>query len=234
MRDPVSFLQAGQILASFDAPRLNASPEDIERIEREREDISRKSRALDRRRAAVERIPLPAEDIERLIADTVDVTPAMRAVKRWLDVSPTAWLVLSGGTGTGKTVAAAYAAAELGGVYVTAKQLRPLVIKAMWSNEKHPAPPLAHAMMTSKLLIIDDLGTEDDDAEKFGSALFEVLNRRLALRTIITTNLSPSDLLDPKRYGERVVDRIRHLTTTSDGKSAALELGGKSLRRGAA
>lgn len=66
----------------------------------------------------------------------------------------------------------------------------------------------------SKVLVIDDLGEEPKETMVYGTPSFpmrEVLEARydsLQL-TIVTTNLTPDDLLD--HYGWRVVDRFREV-----------------------
>jgi DNA replication protein DnaC len=217
--------QAKAALEALDAPAGLIDPE----LEAEREQRARARHRREFRAAAVERMPVTEEDARRIIEDKLDDRHALRVVKRWLEAAPCPWLVLSGGTGTGKTVAAAYAAAELGGMYVSAPELRPLFTRSAW--DRGADRDRAEALMTTRLLVIDDLGTEVDEPEKFASELFKVLNARQRLRTIVTTNLSPERLLDPKRYTDRVVDRLEHMTTTSAGVSAIFALGGKSLRR---
>ena len=64
--------------------------------------------------------------------------------------------------------------------------------------------------MHAPVLVVDDLGSEYNDAKGFFSALLdEVIDCRYGakLPTVITTNLDSSGF--SARYGARVVDRIR-------------------------
>lgn len=194
---------------------------------RRRRDAEQRRRDI--REAALARIPIPAEDVAAIRSGTLTDTHALRVAKRWLSAAPSPWLVLSGAPGTGKTLAAAYAAGECGGVYVTATELHALLVGLKWRPNE--VAPLAHVLASCALLVIDDLGVETDSEEKFEGVFYDLLNDRQALRTIITTNLSSERLLDPARYGERVAERLRHLTTSPSGASAIVELAGGSMRR---
>lgn len=199
---------------------------DAERLERECEAKARqheRAREYERRvrEQLVEPLPITDEDRAAIVADALEDTHALRLVRRWLEARPSPWLVLLGGTGTGKTVAAAWAIAHAHGAYISATQLRALMTRAVWDGDDLPDAA------RSRLLVLDDLGAEKEtDPEKFQAALFELLNRRQSerTRTIITSNLSRSRLADRTRYGDRVVDRINHL-------AHVVELSGATLRR---
>lgn len=81
-------------------------------------------------------------------------------------------------------------------------------------------------LKNAELLVIDDLGTEQN-TEWSASKVFTIIDNRYRnkLPTIITTNLG-IDLLND-RYGERTVDRIIEMCTVIEHK-------GESLRQGKA
>jgi DNA replication protein DnaC len=170
-----------------------------------------------------------------------DDTEAMRVTKAW-HASGKTFLVLSGGVGVGKTVAAAYAVS-----------LVPPRIPVPGCEEQFPsffrsAPPglfcKAREIATlsqfdadgwdrfhgAPLLAIDDLGAEALDEKGWAlSAILGLLDRRYddEARTVITTNLGVDGVR--ARYGKdggRLFDRLKE---TADWA----ELGGASLRRSA-
>lgn len=141
------------------------------------------------------------EDAERIARDELD-TDAWRAVLAWLGTSST-FLVLSGGTGTGKTVAALGALARRGGVMVSSLD----VVRA-WRNEHDEARMLRSRILDSGFLVLDDLGVESD-RDNARTALQELVNARQgACRTIITTNLSRASF--GSAYDARTLERIEH------------------------
>lgn len=178
------------------------------------------------RAACVEHLPITDADREAIADGTLEPTLALRAVQRWLEVKPSPWLVLIGGTGTGKTVAAAYAMAAAASrfqssAYISATRLRPMLTRAVWDGDEMPREA------TAGLVVLDDLGAEKEtDPEKFRAALCELLNTRQSMRTrtIITSNLTRQRLGDPSVYGARVVDRLNHL-------AQVVELRGDTMRR---
>lgn len=212
--------RAREALEALDGPSGVVDAE----LAAKREAQAVRARRRDIREAVVERVPIPAEDARAVVEGTLDNTFAIRATRRWLDTRPTPWLVLSGGVGSGKTLAAVYAAAELGGAYITAPELVESFARAARERDEP-------AVLRASLLVLDDLGTEDEKPGAFASALFRLLSHRSRRRTVITTNLPRERVLDPARYTLRVTERLEHLTTTRDGRSLIVELGGRSLRR---
>lgn len=106
-------------------------------------------------------------------------------------------LVLAGPPGTGKTIAAAYALARVGGHWLSARNL---------ANPKFDISAAERA----DLLVLDDLGGEYSGASSFGpdraAALLEMRHEE-ERRTIITTNLKEPDLA--ARYGARLASRLK-------------------------
>ncbi len=136
-------------------------------------------------------------------------TRALTSVRGWLarhDVAPV--LVLSGGTGTGKSIAAAHALAESrAGLWRTAAQLC-RTFSASFGDQFEDQ----ELCLTCALLIADDVGCElGQHRERMGATLVELLEHRKRspryMRTIITTNLNKRDFVG--RYGtERLVSRM--------------------------
>lgn len=156
----------------------------------------------------------------RVAAANPRPSEALEAAQQWL-TSGKCWLVLLGGTGTGKTTAAAWVLGE--------------VLKQRESGEARTASRLARMsgfdegarelerLSNVSLLVVDDIGAEAQTA--WGQGLLSELldNRHQGYRkTILTSNLGAEQF--KARVGERMVDRIRE-----DGR--VVVLGGKSMRR---
>lgn len=138
-------------------------------------------------------------------------------------------VVLCGQTGTGKTHLLKCMANEIisqGKIaqVCTAFALNQkfLAIHTASENEKEH---LIQALMYPDVLFIDDLGTEPVFRNVTREYLYLLINERQVrnLRTVITTNLFPNDIMD--RYDERIFSRLVDQT-----KSIVIELGGKDLR----
>lgn len=177
---------------------------------------------------------LPEKVLEELRAGKVDKTPAIEA----LEQAPPL-VVLSGGTGTGKTTAAGWwlytwvmdpsnwsavdtwgTAPRLMGsaIFVTGARL------ARWARYDDGQ---MDKLLRASRLVIDDLGGEFMDVKgAFLSLIDEIINERYANRrpTVLTTNFKVEDFRE--RYEARIADRIREL-----GKFIAL--GNVSMRGGA-
>ena len=140
-----------------------------------------------------------------------ETTKATESVARWRKAG--GWcLVLTGPAGVGKSFAAArwlWDHAMETGRAPHAQALRrwyPAVLLARLNGFGDEIEELN----TRATLVIDDLGVEYSDKNgNFRSRMDYLLDARYAEErpTIITTNLSPTAL--SKRYGERIVDRMR-------------------------
>lgn len=155
--------------------------------------------------------PRFTDDVARGLVDGAGLadTVAHLTVREWLASSkPT--LVLSGGTGTGKTVAAMRAILEADSFQF----LRAIRIGAhyeRWSSDREDdVEPIRFGVA---LLVVDDLGQEPIDDRRVMPAIEEVLDQRQSerTRTLITTNLSADQLRS--RYSERIVSRLRQNAT---------------------
>lgn len=139
-------------------------------------------------------------------------------------------LILSGGTGTGKT----FALSALGNslinkgnfvLYLTAFDMHNAFLNYHIApiNEKSI---FLENILNADLLIIDDLGTEPI----FKNVTLEYLYLTISERTLnnlpicISTNLSPDQLLN--RYGERIFSRL-----TDKRKSRLINIDGDDIRR---
>jgi DNA replication protein DnaC len=158
-----------------------------------------------------ESVPLDAKS-EAAILDgggELEPTRALCAVRAWLarPVAPPV-LVLSGGTGTGKSVAAAWALAEnRTGIWRTAAQLCRTFAASF--GDQYEDQELC---FTAGLLVADDVGAElERERERMGATLVELLEHRKRsaryMRTIISTNLNRAAF--ERRYAsERLLSRM--------------------------
>ncbi|AKF08869.1 hypothetical protein DB32_006018 [Sandaracinus amylolyticus] len=196
----------------------------------------RSQREARRERLARSGIRLRPDDRKALMNDELYPTQALRDVKRWLAAATRTpnpgpnFLFVTGGTGLGKTVAAAWALTRQGGRFVTmetflldyARYLRDVSRDraAELERERYAAPGL---------LVLDELGTEAD-AVLARTALSWLVDARCARRrhlTIVLSNLAEADVVarfTAGIYDPRTWDRLRR-----DGAFAKLD--GESLRR---
>ena len=136
-------------------------------------------------------------------------------------------LLLSGGTGLGKTFLSACIARVVsdGGysvVYDTAASVFSRFEDAKFRRDDGGSED-ADRCMKCDLLILDDLGTEMTTAF-VQSALYQIINGRLMEKraTIISTNLAPEDI--GSRYGQAVRSRL-------EGEYEILPFFGEDIRR---
>jgi DNA replication protein DnaC len=166
-------------------------------------------------RAKLEVFGWPTRALE--IAAAADLErPALKAIRGWDHRSGGA-LVISGGIGVGKTVAAAWIAADRG--------LRCSFLRAaeFARTSRYDAEAFG-AVLGAAALCLDDLGSEwADERGSLRVSLDELIDRFYAERRvlIVTTNLGVAELT--QRYGERAVDRLREWATWA-------HVGGKSMR----
>lgn len=139
-----------------------------------------------------------------------DSTEAIRIARVWLATSAR-WLVLSGGPGTGKSVAAAWALLERGtGKWLdifeasrTGDGKRDRGDKALWVQAER-----------AQLLVVDDFGSEDNETRE---RLCRMLISRdnFGRRTILTTNAHES----LAKLDDRLQDRMRGAVRVIEGGS---------------
>lgn len=141
-------------------------------------------------------------------------TEAIDVVLAWIETRRDI-LVLEGGTGAGKSVAAAWAFAHYrhrGRAPVWASMPEVATLAEWKTDEWEPFD-------AASLIVLDDLGTERD-ANRAAMVLERVSNLA-AGRCVITTNVPVDEVLS--RYGERVQSRII-------GAAHWVTLGGRDLR----
>lgn len=157
-------------------------------------------------------------------------TAAGALVRTWLrDVEATGdpgMLILTGGAGTGKTIAAlealawALGAKERGPArYAT---MRGLVALGRWGDDAEPWD----RAMDARMLVLDELVGDLDRYR--AERLEELLCGRYdtGRPTVITTNLAPALVLNDKTFGARVASRL------GDKRACRIvECGTKDLRR---
>lgn len=214
-----------QELAQRLEQRLGSEAEWNRRLERKRKEAAAELRRC--QRAALRALDLPLDALELVEGGLGLMTTALEAVARPADV-----LVLSGGVGTGKTVAAvswlhgwvtdhrnwqdSEAGPQLQGraLFFTA----PALLRSPRFDEKWTA-----IVKRANRLVIDDLGSEYDEKGSFAALVEEIVSDRYARRrpTLITTNCD-ADVFK-RRYGARISDRIRE-------RGRFQSVGNKSMR----
>lgn len=158
----------------------------------------------------------------RAILESGEQTPAIGEIMRWAN-NQTPIVILTGGNGCGKTVAAcsylqqhcydmskrAYFAAPgdmppewkwRGAIFTKADQIATLSAYDHEDQVKH------RSLLATSLLVLDELGNEDGDGER---GIGRMLCARIdddSTRTIVTTNLNDKTILE--RYGRRLYSRL--------------------------
>lgn len=158
---------------------------------------------------------IPITDAMRaaLVGGTFANTGCMTAIEhfRSVDEPRKSWLFLAGPPGSGKSIAAAEAIACCGGVWVSAQQL-PRIFAANFGDQYEAQ----ETVRTASLLVIDDLGTEQD-SQRMAAILIELLDARKSMSrhpTIATSNLTSASFL--ARYsaaGDRLSSRLAEQAT---------------------
>lgn len=144
----------------------------------------------------------PPTLLAEVAAGTI-LTPAIVAVGTWLEAKATRVLVLQGGTGAGKSLAAAW-----GSAFVAHRTRMPpawfdaqiLASLAEWKQEAE-----WNAFDRAPLVVLDDVG-EEDKPQRMAVILERLFNVSTG-RAIITTNLSDEQAF--ALYRHRVESRLR-------------------------
>jgi hypothetical protein len=199
------------------------------------------------RQAAIDRAIPPGGVYEAAQGGIATLRPQQHpdAVRRWM-ANPVMLLLVIGGrlVGRGKTYLALAVAAEAATAGVAVRHrgrgvtTDPQVIRR-WTQIDYLAAlrpdgsKVGHGQIreeahTAGLLVLDDLGAEVD-AEATETArreLVSLIEARLAAgrRTVITTNLSPTEIRD--RFGERLTNRLVDMTV-----SMTIKVEGDDLRQ---
>ena len=194
------------------------TPEEANQAKREAESRKRRASAI-----MASGIRFRGDQVAVVADGKHRTTTAVEAVRGWrTDGDGERFLLLSGGVGTGKTMAAAVAIADYGGgCCIRAANLARRVHPTYADTLAGYDPP----SLSGFLVVLDDLGTEvDHRSGRWAEAFSEFMEQRGTFgRTIITSNLRRAEVLE--RYGDRIGDRLAD-------DLLAVELGGKSLRKG--
>lgn len=211
---------------------LALTPEQLaehERLEAERREAEEAARAKARRKAALSRLedlPIDADIAAKVVDGGIVETDAVKAVHRWIDAlaerkgKPT--LVLLGGPGTGKTIAAGVAySRQRDAEYRKMRDVANLYRAGFGEDAER-----WQRMLTRTLVIVDELTTERD-VDLGRAALHELIDERQPRRraTLLIANRTASEIRE--RYDARTIDRLRE-------GAVVVSLSGKSMRRGAA
>ena len=154
---------------------------------------------------------LDAMRYERLVE-----TDATRAIADFCGRRQKPWLVLSGPTGVGKTVAVAHLLWTLGGKLVRADELVRL-FASMFGDQYEQQQKLRDAHR----LVLDDVGGELDHTRML-PALLDLLDSRKSARTrptIVTTNLGKKDFAaryQNERLMSRMAESVHWVSLTGD------------------
>lgn len=167
------------------------------------------------------RIILPDDDREIIEKGALRDEPGLVYAKEFLAQRdwPGAkfFLIIMGTTGTGKTIASGWALTQIPGLYIEAQRL---CFLQKYQDEREKVGVEYHRHLTAGLLVVDELGTEEDE-ERARMMYREVLNKRMKGRrpTIILGNGEAEQL--KTRFDERTLDRIhaRGMVRGLDGPS---------------
>lgn len=149
----------------------------------------------------LDRARVPRRHQNAILDGEIRDTSAMRSARAYMrNMDRFPCLVLAGATGCGKSVAAAWTIGEFGGVWIYSTNL----------GKAQREPDLWHRILTSGLLVIDDVGAEyADDKGWFQGVLADVIIQRYdsMLPTVLTTNLTLARFVE--RYGARMGERVQ-------------------------
>jgi DNA replication protein DnaC len=167
----------------------------------------------ERERMTISGVPA---DIRRVLTTCYEPTESTQAVDAWI-ASGERLLLLAGTFGTGKSVAAGYAISRCPGRWMHASEIAK--VGRLDADERY------RELQSARLLVIDDIGSEYNDASGWGkSTLTALLLTRYeeGLRSILTCNLDGKAW---KQYADmRILDRLA-------GDGTVFGAVGKSRRR---
>lgn len=143
---------------------------------------------------------------EAMVTGTLEARQALTEARAWFETrAKTSCLILSGQSGCGKTVAAQALIAAHGGLWLDKND----AIKAFTGYFGEAAERVV-AAVDAPLLVIDDVGTEDDP-KRMTNILIELFDKRMSAKLspwVITTNSTHREFAD--RYqSARLRGRLR-------------------------
>lgn len=146
------------------------------------------------------------EDADAIARGTLRQTRHLAVVQGWLDRGGrSSILCLAGMPGTGKSLAAAWALAQLGGAYLSANDMVRLAAGG-WREQAR-----LEDILRARLLVLDDLGTESDQSA-MQAPLLDLVDRRQGRPwlTIITTNIAVLSEMQNRYPDQRLWSRLDH------------------------
>lgn len=198
-------------------------------------------------------LSVDARDLDAIFTGRHRMTEAIGVTDRWRRSSVPV-LVLCGGVGTGKTIAAlgaAHAAEQVALSRMVSAHLTPVdssehleralaelrrtrprvdaTTAAMLGKRVDPWKADTEAgirplRMDAALVVLDDLGTERADDARFHDALFRLIDERQDAGTRTLITTNLARADIRPRYGDRIADRLNHV-------GIAVEIRGASMRR---
>lgn len=189
-----------------------------ERVDRENEELRKyeEQQLQQRRTGRIEMFRCTDAMREALVAATYTDTDAVKCARDWFAQRDKPWLVLSGPTGCGKSMAAAAVPAE----NRTAMFIRADELVRLFSSMFGDQYERQQKLRDTQLLVIDDLGCELDSTRML-PALLDLLDARQSARkhpTIVTTNLTPAAFRERyanDRLNSRMAELVRWEGITS-------------------
>lgn len=169
-------------------------------------------------------VPIDPDAADMVNRGQLEPTKALERVQAWWqqrhDSGAVFVLVLVGGTGVGKTVAAAWALRESGTTdssYVKAAHLAS-IHRVAYSDSRREWDDL---IRRSPLLVIDELGAGERNDDRARAAIHDAIDERQGRPTLVISNVDGKELAD--YLDARTLDRLR-------GRGRLAACGGPSLR----
>jgi DNA replication protein DnaC len=198
MNDTNDFME--RMRAIWESPEGKARMEENQRKWRAQEEASRiaEERRAEAQRNADLRVTLPPYLRAAVLDESLEETGAVATAREWLS-SDKRLLLLRGGVGVGKSVAAAVVAKEMIFTGKSVSWHRPNgFVSAVMHSYDASAPSLG-----DDLVVVDDLGR--DTKSDFDEAMCAFIDDR-DTRILLTTNLSKEAFRE--RYDIRLIDRM--------------------------
>lgn len=191
-------------------------------------------------------------DSRCILEDRLERTHALAAVAKWVGgwsgqarAVTRPWLIVAGPTGTGKTIAAGWAIAEVGGRYVRFPDLmqdhRSFARRASLREQEVQRGEFRSKYGFAGLLILDELGIEGEGEEERSAArlaLHELveMRQRWTHRTLVLTNKPSHELaerFETGQYDARTRSRLERLLVCDRAGTPllAFDVKGEDMRR---
>jgi DNA replication protein DnaC len=228
-RTPDGSLDLRALFGSIPEP----SPEELAREQARREAEEERRAKVEAARVrselmrTVEQFPVRRDLLDAIVDGSIGSTKAVEIARRWYDARSKPFLLMLGGVGCGKTVAAACLAvhAQRGERYVRVEYQKMRDVANLYRAGFGDDAKAFDRLLRTGLLIIDELTTERD-ADLGRAALHEIVDERSArcLPTLLLANRTKAEIRE--RYDARTIDRWRE-------SAVVIELADQSMRKGA-